>query len=107
MLYNITNKTYNNQDVNFIDGSSKRVKPGDSIEVNEFDVYKEEFQRIGQFFKIEQVDFDKIPRRITNEVDISEEIPEVELTDAFVESLDKIIEVESEQEDTDLIEEEN
>jgi hypothetical protein len=79
MLYKALNKTFQSQQIQLIDGSALTVQPDQEIEIDEFKIYKEEFERIKRFFKITQVAFKDIPRRITKknvepESDFNEEV---------------------------------
>lgn len=64
MLYIAKNRTYQHQQINFIDGSARSVAPGAELEIDEFKIYKAEFERIKTKFNVSPVAFKDItPKR--------------------------------------------
>ena len=48
------NKTGNTQQIMFVDGSCKKIKSGESIEIDNLSIFPSEKERASQFFKIEE-----------------------------------------------------
>jgi hypothetical protein len=57
MRFKITNNTEHPRQVMFIDGTSKFVSAGESVEIDDWELYRDEFERLKKFFTISNVSF--------------------------------------------------
>lgn len=63
MQYIFANQTTQPQQICCIDGSAITVQPLCEAEVDEFKIYKEEFERAKKFFKVTLIEPKEPPRR--------------------------------------------